>query len=163
MCSVIENLIKEEIRFVNVNRSRSGDVNHPATIVETMRFAEQIIDWCIQNYIPLKQFSSSQIHVIFYEELCTQPDHEFKRLFTFLERQYDQSIYDQWQQASNTSHRVSSAILTGASLTESWKQEVTEQKIQRAIDILARFGLDRIYSKDTLPHSENLFEFMKNE
>ena len=40
------------------------------------RFEKFILRWCIQNYVPLKQFKRGEIHLAFYEDFCEKPKSE---------------------------------------------------------------------------------------
>jgi len=57
------------------------------------QFEKSIFLWCIENYVPLKQLSDNDFHLIFYEHLVLNPEEELDKLFSFIGRNYDQSIY----------------------------------------------------------------------
>jgi hypothetical protein len=38
--------------------------------------------WCIENYVPLKQFKRGEIHLAFYESFCERPESELAILPT---------------------------------------------------------------------------------
>lgn len=124
-------------------------------------FDNHIFIWCIENYVPLKQFKLNEIHIVFYEQLCLNPETEVSKMFCYLDKKYDETITNAFQKASKLSGRHSS-IFTGDNLTDSWKMHITEEQIQRANEILTIFGLDKIYSLDSMPHIENLPQFMKS-
>ncbi|MEO1295407.1 MAG: sulfotransferase [Cyanobacteria bacterium J06636_16] len=123
-------------------------------------FENHIISWCIENYVPLKQFQSHEMHVVFYENCCTQPEIETRRLFSYLGEGYDESILKKVRSASKLS-RDDSAIMTGTSLVDSWKKHVTIAQVERALEILSLFGLDKLYAYESMPYSENLHLVMK--
>ena len=113
-------------------------------------FERYILNWSILHYVPFKQLNNRQIHLIFYEELCTNPERELSRLFSYLGEptNLDPELKAILKTPSRTS-RGHSAIITGADLVSGWRIELTQDQIKRAIDILVVFGLDRIYN-DTL-------------
>lgn len=113
-------------------------------------FEKHIVEWCVENYIPLKQFRTGQIHLVFYEHLCTKPEHETERLFNFLGQHPSSKALKSISKPSLLS-RKTSAINTGEDLTATYKKHFTPEQIQRAADILHAFTLDRIYGPDPMP------------
>lgn len=71
-----------------------------------------ILLWCIENYIPLKQFQLGELHLVFYENLVRCPENEIKRLFEFLDRPLYQSVLKKLNRPSAQA-RADSAILSG--------------------------------------------------
>jgi hypothetical protein len=51
------------------------------------------IIWCISNLIPIKQFNSSGLNIIFYENLCIQPEVEIPRIFRIIGLDYNRKIF----------------------------------------------------------------------
>jgi hypothetical protein len=122
-----------------------GELNNAQT-----EFEKHIFFWCIQNYVPLKQFKVGQIQVVFYENFCVTPEAEIKNIFSFLNREYDPTILGMVKKPSTTS-RKSSAILDGKDLTRSYQEKCTSEQLERTIEILKLFGLDKIYGQDVMP------------
>jgi hypothetical protein len=122
-------------------------------------FERHIFRWCIQNYVPLKQFKPGQIHVAFYENFCEQPVEEIKRLFTFLDKVYDEAVLTKLKKPSPVT-RLDSKIVTGGSLIDGWREKITAEQTDRAIEILSLFGLDKIYTPASLPRPEGVNEVM---
>lgn len=123
-------------------------------------FENHIFSWCIENYVPLKQFREKEIYPVFYENICASPESEIKNMFAFFNKKYDKKVLQSVKIASRLSGKHSS-IKTGESLTDSWKKHITEEQMYRAIEILQLFGLDKIYSQDPMPHTANLEQVMK--
>lgn len=122
-------------------------------------FEERVFRWCIQNYVPLTQFGYGDIHVIFYEELCVRPEATLKALFEYLALPLDLDKVDLL--APSPVSRPDSAVVTGESLVDKWRDFVTPDEVDRAIKILQLFGLDSLYDNESLPNSDRLREFMK--
>lgn len=113
-------------------------------------FDRQIFMWCIENYVPLKQFAPQEIIVTFYENLCLAPEVEAGKIFTFIGLKPSFAIEGIVNRAS-TESREDSAINSGENLISSWRKSISERQIRRAVDILGLFGLDRIYDEGDLP------------
>lgn len=123
-------------------------------------FEKQMFLWCIENYIPLRQFASTEIHLAFYENFCKEPEVEIERLFKFLGKKFDDSVFATLNKPSATS-RQESAIITTGSVVDSWKKYITDEQLQRSVEILSLFGLDKIYSQDPLPNVSGAYSLMK--
>jgi len=114
----------------------------------TTEFQKHVFLWCIENYVPLRQLARDDVHLVFYENLCEQPEREVERLFAFLGTPVEPAVFARLAQPSELS-REESAVVRGGSLTDSWRRFVDPDQARRAIDTLALFGLDAIYSLDT--------------
>lgn len=115
-------------------------------------FNKHILMWCIENYIPLKQFKKDEIQIIFYENLCINPEEEARRIFDYLGENYSiQKVMDIIRRPSALSHKES-AIYSMTSLIDGWKRKISYSQIQAAIEMLNLFGLQKIYSEDLTPH-----------
>jgi len=113
-------------------------------------FETFIFMWCIEYLVPLTQFKEGEIHITFYENLCINPQQEIKNIFSFINRSYSTEVIKKITIPSPVS-RKNSAINSGTNLIKSWRKNITEKQIQRALEILNLFGLDRIYSDYDLP------------
>ena len=122
-------------------------------------FEKHILTWCIHHYVMLKQFKPGEIHLAFYENFCQTPREEISRLFSFIGEDFNDSIFTKVRIPSSSS-RSNSAIITGRSLIDSWKKDVDESQIHRAVEILSIFGLDKIYSQDSLPNVDNAYRIL---
>lgn len=121
--------------------------------VESM-FEKHVFMWCIENYIPLKQFNKGEILVIFYENLCVDPQNEIKKLFSFIGEDYPSDILENIIKPSALS-RNESAIISGKSLLDSWREDISENQIKRAVEICSIFGLQQIYNENSIPLLNN--------
>jgi len=113
-------------------------------------FEQHIFSWCIENFIPLKQFNGKNLFVIFYEDLCIDPEPEIRELFSFIDKPYKKKVNHFINKPSlETSKR--SAIISGNDLITSWKKNITRKQIRKALKILSEFGLDQIYNDSGSP------------
>ena len=114
-------------------------------------FEKHVFLWCIQYYVPLKQFKDGEIHLCFYENFCENPHDEIERLFGFLGKEAYEEAFNKLRVPSSVSRR-DSAIVKGTNLIDSWRTQVTEEDQQKALNILGLFGLDKIYSDKSMPN-----------
>lgn len=102
-------------------------------------FERHLFLWCIDNYVPLRQLSPGDIHLCFYENLLTDPEHELRSLFAFLGEPLDPRVYALLRRPSPTSRR------------DAGPRPEPEGRRERTAEILSLFGLDRIYGPDGMP------------
>jgi hypothetical protein len=113
-------------------------------------FERHVLGWAIENYVPLRTFGAGEIHVAFYERFCVEPAEELARLFQFLGRPQDEHALARLGSPSSSS-RKDSAIISGQDLLESWRRSVSSEQVDRAVELLSVFGLDRIYGAGSMP------------
>lgn len=127
---------------------------------QASEFEKHIFIWCIENYVPLRQFKRNEIHVAFYENFCVEPRKEIERLFSYLGGKFDEKVLVKLKRPAPLA-RNWSAILKGTSLTDSWREHLTTEQIKRAKEIVKLFGLDVIYPDETsIPNIENTYAIM---
>lgn len=114
-------------------------------------FERILFEWCVDNYVPLKQFKEGEMHIVFYEHLCVRPQEEVERLFGYLGIEYDHRVNDTISRPSKLC-RQDSAVKTGRSLIDTFEDYFTAEQIDRSVEILSMFGLDKIYGKRPVPH-----------
>ena len=113
-------------------------------------FEKHVLQWCIENWIPLRQFHRGEIHLAFYEHLSVEPREEIHRLFSFLGRPFTERIFDRIERPS----RMTWGRHGGKpqkSDPEAWKPFVSADRVKRSLAILSQFGLDAIYGQAALP------------
>lgn len=55
-----------------------------------------------------------------------------------------------------------SAINTDRSLVNTWKKDLDLEQINKVMKILSIFGLDRIYSRDSMPDVDNAYRILSS-
>jgi hypothetical protein len=116
-------------------------------------FENLLLVWCVENYVPLRQFRRGELLVVFYEELVRYPSREVGRLFHFLRRPVEPGAFEQLRRPSAQS-RSWSTILTGDDLLEPWRRDLDASQIRRAAQYLRLFGLDELYGEDAMPRTQ---------
>jgi len=108
-------------------------------------FERHLFTWCIENYVPLRQFGPRGIHLCFYEDFLTHPERELPRLFSFLDEDFDERAYDELKRPSPLSRDGVAASV------DAWRRTVTIPQLERTVEILNVFGLDRVYGEASMP------------
>ena len=115
-------------------------------------FEKHLLIWCVENYVPLRQFAPAEIHISFYENLSEEPRDEVGRLFAFLGKEFDERVLARMKEPSSLS-RPESAVLTGRRPSTTWMRQISGAQLDKTAEILALFGLDEIYhAHDPMPN-----------
>lgn len=115
-------------------------------------FDKHVLLWCIENYVPIKQLRSDQLHLAFYENFCVEdPREEIEGMFKYLGKPVTDKVMKTVQLPSATT-RTDSAVVSRKNIIDSWRKRVDASQIESAISLLSHFGLDRIYGRESLPN-----------
>ncbi|MEM9453167.1 MAG: sulfotransferase [Myxococcota bacterium] len=130
--------------------------DHLGSCVDRLRsirdpFEQHVCTWAIENAVPLRQFRPAELCVVHYEHLVRRFDAEIGRLFSYLGRPEPPLEAAEVGRAPSSLAAPHSAILQGEDPIEHWRGGCTRAQIDRAIEILSWFQLDRIYGADSLP------------
>jgi hypothetical protein len=134
--------------------------DHLAPYVNAIRdakagFEQHVFTWCVENYIPFRQFGPGEMHVAFYENFCVDPVRELDRMFGFLGRPYDERVFARLTRSAVSGRTLgrqrSTAVMSAEALNEPWRRQLSQAEVDRAREIVASFGMDRIYDRDGLP------------
>ena len=123
-------------------------------------FERAVFLWCIETLVPLKQFRPGEVHILFYENLVREPASEIEKLCSYLGKSPEGINIKRLDRPSLTARRATSAVWTGEDRVEGWQKKVTDAQRRRAAEIVAMFGLDRIYTDEPLPRVEGIQEIM---
>ena len=115
-------------------------------------FEMHVLQWCVENWIPLRQFRPGEIHLAFYEHLSVDPRSEIQRLFAFLHKPFSDAILDRVDRPSRMTWVREGAELPKKSDPDAWRPYVTPEQVKRSLGILSRFGLDELYGEAALPN-----------
>lgn len=121
-----------------------------------------VLDWCLQNAVPLRQ-AESDWTVISYEELVLAPAPILSRLVEDLQLEAPGVMHASLLKPSATvrkSDRVTADVLNGPRdedqswwLVSKWREKVTEAEERSAMQILEQFGLDQYRFGEVLPRA----------
>ncbi len=128
-------------------------------------FETRIVMWCCLNYVPLRQMRSGEMEIVFYEDLCRRPETLLPSLCERIGVRYGSRMRRKLGQASALA-APDSPVVHNQDPVESWRHQVAHDEVKRAMAILERFGLDRIYGEESeprIPASECLRLFSGGE
>ncbi len=112
--------------------------------------AKHAIIWCISNLVPIKQFQGDALNVVFYENLCTQPEMEIPRIFGVIKKNYRASVFARTDDPSITTTSAS-AVLRGENKVNRWQRELSGKQIETILSVVESFGLDFLYGDKAVP------------
>ena len=108
-------------------------------------FERHVFSWCIENYVPLRQFGPEEMYLAFYENFVVHPESEIRRLFAFLGEDYDWRVYSSLRRPSPLSRK------RGSPSVDAWRLSVTDFQLARTVEVLGLFGLDSVYGERAMP------------
>jgi Sulfotransferase family len=120
-------------------------------------FERHLFLWCIENYVPLRQFAPEQIHLAFYENFLVHPDEEIDRLFSFLGKGFDERVYSTLKRPSPLSRKDADSESTSV---DAWRRRISDAQLERATEIQGLFGLQRLYGGRAMPDPSGAYALM---
>jgi hypothetical protein len=117
-------------------------------------FEKHILIWCIENYVPLHDLSDRDVLVVFYENLCIQPEIELRRLCDYLSLKHFSSMLANVKKPSTQTRRNASSIMLSEDLVLAWKRYVEPRLLLKAQELLNIFGLSYLYDDEGLPPAQ---------
>jgi hypothetical protein len=106
--------------------------------------------WSISNLVPLSQFGPEKLNMVYYENLCLQPESELAKVFKVLDQGHlNITGIDVQRPSVTTTH--TSAIVTGEDRITRWKSHLQTSEIDSVLNIVREFGLDDLYGDAVTP------------
>ena len=124
-------------------------IRSAATIEE-----KHAVIWSVCNLVPLIQFHPGELKIVYYENLCTQPEIELPRVFEAIGYQYSGAPVTRINQPSQTTRRAS-AVVTGTNKIGNWKKKLSRSQIDNILRIVYGFGLNHLYRDASLPFAQS--------
>ncbi|MBE9062331.1 sulfotransferase domain-containing protein [cf. Phormidesmis sp. LEGE 11477] len=126
----------------------------------------QILIWSIIHYVPFRQLALGDAYILFYENLFEEPEKELAALFSYLFEGVSVTpgpeLLAKIRKPSQTPGKDNN-ILLGKSPIESWKDELSSAQIDRGINILGQFGLDKVYGTRSRPDKNFVENFISRD
>lgn len=129
--------------------------DHLAPYMEIIKNAKtdeenHAVIWCVSNLVPLRQFQPNEIRIVYYENLCTQPEIELPAVFASIGQTYRDGKDNAVNRPSQTT-RPSSAVVDGTDKISAWRKKLSHKQIENILRIVKAFGLDHLYGDSLLP------------
>jgi hypothetical protein len=126
-------------------------------LIRSARNSEEkhAVIWSVSNIVPLKQFSSDELKVVYYENLCTHPEAELPGIFETIGYEFSSPLVDTINQPSQTT-RAGSAVVAGTEKIGNWKHKLSRSQIDNILRVVQAFGLGHLYGDSTLPLNRNV-------
>jgi hypothetical protein len=142
--------------FLKQDRLMADHLEPFRTLIENVTdpFERHVVQWCIENYVPLRQFRRGEIHLAFYESFSAQPRDEIGRLFDFLGKPVTAEAFGRAERPSTMTWARPGTERAQTSTPEGWQRYVSKERAARSLEIVKRFGLDAIYTESPLPNRE---------
>jgi hypothetical protein len=106
--------------------------------------------WSVSNLVPLKQFKSGELKIVYYENICTQPEVELPVIFASIGQTYHDTNDDAINRPSQTT-RLTSAVVDGTDRISAWKRKFNIVQIENILRVVDAFGLGHIYGDSPFP------------
>ena len=118
-------------------------------------FERHVAAWCVEIGIPLSQFKTGELGVVFYEQLAAQPLVVLPEIFAHIGRRFDRRVADFVKKPSHTTlskSTLTTAWASGSSrVTSAWQASISPVQVRRGLDILEAFGLSDVYDDSPMP------------
>ena len=135
-------------------------------------FEQRLAIWCIQYYVPLRQFGPGEIHIAFYEDFCLDPLAAATELLTYIgeppSKHQLETVVERMQRPSSTAKPDASPQQSQTDRIDpmhqlkKWQTKIADEDYRCAKAMLGAFGLDRLYSvDDPLPKKDALPRMMR--
>lgn len=124
---------------------------------------KQILNWCVIHKVISRQFTLDEIHVICYERVLENPQREISEALAFSGKKQNAELTpNKLRESSIVSFKGSSVIENKDPLTI-WKENITQEQVELATNLLKDFELDGWYEDFHSPCMENiLLSFKKS-
>ncbi len=116
--------------------------------------ARQVLIWSILHYVPLRQFDQGTIHIVFYEDVYSNPEQAVQKIVDFIGKDTDRKTVRLNKNIISKPSKVSgkeSTIIQRTSPLTSWKNSITSGQIEKGMRILQVFGFDGLYDENSKP------------
>jgi hypothetical protein len=98
-----------------------------------------VLEWCILNLVPIKQFSENDWKMVLYSDLIKSPEKTLGVIFRHIDSPYDRSILQYIKKPSHTSEDLE--ISTMEAMLK-WQKNLSKQEISTIEKYVSLFGLD---------------------
>ncbi len=108
------------------------------------------IIWCVHQLVPLRQFQSNPPVMVYYEDLCLNPEEELKRIQPLL-RETASPVLPLPSLRPSLTSSAKSAVVAGADRLSRWEKVLDSNQVALIMQVVRAFGLDHLYDESLLP------------
>lgn len=113
-------------------------------------FERHLIDWCVENFVPLAELAHRNVHIAFYENLCADPESELRKIYAYLGRPFPPAVLDSLHLPSKSPKTDTTTFADTRDVVGKWREQITADDRATAARVTKLFGLDQIYGDDVL-------------
>jgi len=118
-------------------------------------FERIIFQWCLLHLVPLRQLGDGDAHMLRYEDLVREPLQTADRMAAYLQLRLEgPGLARALARSTTTDFLRRGPRMDRSALLSDWKAVLSPGQIDRGREILASFGLDRLYDENGLPLPE---------
>ena len=123
-------------------------------------FEKQVTIWAIIHFVMLQQLEENDYLLLFYENLCRQPEAELRRLMDYLGKD-GASVKKSLKVIDNVRKGASEKELKkrGRENCFGWREQLSDNEYEHGCEILRAFGLDGVYDKSLEPVPGSISDF----
>jgi len=121
---------------------------------ESSVFLRHVRDWCIENYVPMRQLDVTRACVVHYERLVDARTRELRRIFEYVGRAFDDEAVRRSEKPSATTFLNTRDRTHARWERQTWREQQPRSEIRAAMAIVERFGLESWFSADPEPLGE---------
>ena len=99
-----------------------------------------VLEWCILNFVPLRQFGPNEWKTVTYSALVRRPAPELEGICTYLGIPYRKSVLEQVAVPSHTAER---SVQDRERLLQKWKSSLSQSDVDVIERYASEFGLER--------------------
>jgi hypothetical protein len=116
-------------------------------------FEKHMVAWCVETLVPFSMLYKGDVYLVFYENLCLDPEGELRKLFAYLGRPFDNSVLRRLHRPSATSRTAGDAspIMRGQQVIDDWRRHISSDELYASKRITSKFGLEQLYGDSSTP------------
>jgi hypothetical protein len=146
--------------FLDDDRFRESHLA-PTTVVNARRILHEgtllerhVLNWCLENLLPLQRWQSSNWFTISFERLVGFPHESAARIVRFAQAGVEADVLTALSRPTRTTSRSSKGSIATSgpeSRIEAWRSQVGPDDIRRVGKLLAMFEVDLYNPNETQP------------
>ena len=144
----IESMLSQDNLRADFLKEKTDFITGLATAEE-----KHALVWCIHHLVPWSQLAPADRTLVFYENLCLDPESEIPRIFSALGSDCDRSVFTRLLEPSTTSSPGSVNLKMEDRVTR-WQRELGSEQVERILSVVAAIGPEGVYGKSPLPLAE---------